>query len=62
MVTKKKPTSKKQSYKVSEYTLIATNGRKIRKATVVTTPSGKKIRFMDKISKKQAIQQAKKIK
>lgn len=50
---------------VTNYTLTASNGRKIRQATQVTYPGHTfkptgtdTIRFMEKLSKKQAIRQA----
>ena len=48
-------------WKVSEYTLYAINGRRIRQATQVDTgPSHahRMIRFLDKIPKKKALKQA----
>lgn len=42
----------------SNYRLTASNGRHIRTATMVTFPDGRVIRFMEKMSKREAIRQA----
>lgn len=44
--------------KVETYNIKTQNGRHIRKATVVTRKDGKRIRFMEKLSNRIAIQQA----
>lgn len=46
-------------YTVETYQLRAANGRPIRQATKVTCPDGTVIRFTEKVSKAQAIEQAK---
>jgi hypothetical protein len=43
---------------VGTYQLVAGNGRPIRKATVVTFPDGEEIRFIEKLPKRKAIEQA----
>lgn len=43
---------------VETYTLIASNGRKIRKATKVTFADGYCVRFTELIGKREAIRQA----
>jgi hypothetical protein len=52
------------NWKVSEYTLYASNGRRIRQATQVDTgPSHahKMIRFLEKVPKNKALREAVKI-
>lgn len=44
--------------RVENYNLVATNGRHIRKATKVIYDDGKEIRFVEKVSKKEAIRNA----
>lgn len=44
--------------KVETYTLTTKNGNRIRKATRVILPDGRKIEFTELMSKKQAIKQA----
>lgn len=46
-----------QSYTVSTYRLIASNGRHIRMATQVACPDGTVVRFMERMSKREAIRQ-----
>lgn len=43
--------------KVTTYNLTASNGRHIRKATQVELADGTVVRFMEKLSKRQAIAQ-----
>lgn len=43
---------------VSTYRLTASNGRHIRIATMVTLADGRVVRFMEKMSKREAIRQA----
>lgn len=43
---------------VGTYQLVAGNGRKIRKATVVTFADGEEVRFIDRLPKGRAIEQA----
>lgn len=43
---------------VTTYNLTASNGRHIRKATKVTFADGREIRFMDLMSKREALRQA----
>jgi hypothetical protein len=45
-------------YEIGTYRLITPKGRHIRIATKVILPDGREIRFMDKLSKKEAIRQA----
>ena len=45
-------------YQVTSYQLLTPLGRPIRKATQVTLPSGKTIRFLERLPVKLAIQQA----
>ena len=47
---------------VKNYKLIASNGRVIRTATMVIFPSGKVVKFIDKLSKREAIRQALEVK
>jgi hypothetical protein len=47
-----------RAYIVETYQLTASNGRPIRQATKVTCPDGTVIRFIEKLSKAQAIKQA----
>lgn len=42
---------------VSTYNLTAPNGRHIRRATQVTFPDGRVIRFMEKMSKRETLRQ-----
>jgi hypothetical protein len=51
MTTTQQPTA-------SNYHLTASNGRHIRTATMVTFPDGRVVRFMEKMSKRDAIKQA----
>ena len=44
--------------KVETYKLTAGNGKHIRLATKVTRDDGTEIKFMEKLSKKEAIEQA----
>lgn len=44
---------------VKTYALKASNGRHIRMATKVVLPDGQEVRFIDKMSKKEAIENAK---
>jgi hypothetical protein len=44
--------------KVETCQLVAGNGRPIRKATKVVFPDGVEVRFMEKMSKRRAIEQA----
>ena len=44
--------------KVESYKLYASNGRYIRTATKVILNDGKEIKFLDKMSKKEAIKNA----
>jgi len=44
--------------KVENYNLISSNGHHIRKATKVIFDDGEEIRFIDKVSKKEAIRNA----
>jgi hypothetical protein len=44
--------------KVTDYNLKASNGKHIRKATMVTFEDGTVIRFTEKMSKAEAIRQA----
>ena len=44
--------------KVETYTLTTKTGRRIRKATRVIFPDGRKIEFTELMSKKQALKQA----
>jgi hypothetical protein len=44
--------------KATEYTLKASNGRHIRKATKVTFPDGYEVRFIEKMAKAAAIRAA----
>jgi hypothetical protein len=44
--------------KVETYTMLAGNGRKVRKATMVTLTSGRVIRFTERMPKRDAIRQA----
>jgi hypothetical protein len=44
--------------KVETYQLVAGNGRPVRKATKVVFPDGVEVRFMEKLSKRRAIEQA----
>ena len=50
--------SKGESMKVETYTLTTKTGRRIRKATRVIFPDGRKIEFTELMSKKQALKQA----
>lgn len=43
---------------VEDYKLKASNGRHIRIATAVTFPSGRTIRFTERMGKREAIRQA----
>lgn len=43
--------------KISTYQLIAVNGKPIRKATKVILNNGKEIKFMERMTKKEAIRQ-----
>lgn len=43
---------------VETYTLTASNGRHIRKATKVVFPSGYEIKFMERMGKREALRQA----
>ena len=43
---------------IQTYQLIAGNGNPIRKATKVILENGEEIRFMDKLSNKEAMKQA----
>lgn len=47
--------------KVSDYQLTASNGRPIRKATKVTFENGEAVKFLEKLPKGQAIDQAEKL-
>jgi hypothetical protein len=42
--------------KVETYQLVAGNGRPVRKATKVVFPDGVEVRFMEKLSKRRAIE------
>jgi hypothetical protein len=44
--------------KVQDYKLYASNGRYIRTATKVIFNDGKEIKFLDKMSKKEAVKNA----
>ncbi len=44
---------------VKPYSLFARNGRRIRTATMVILPDGREVKFMDKMSKREALAQAK---
>ena len=46
-------------YIVKTYRLVASNGRHIRMATKVILPDGSEIKFLDKLSHREAIEQAK---
>lgn len=46
-------------YQVFAYPLAASNGRRIRVASKVVRSDGAEVRFIEKLSKKQAVQQAK---
>ena len=48
-----------KEYKVSLYNLKTAKGVHIRVATQVKLPSGKLVKFMDKMTKKEAIKEAK---
>jgi hypothetical protein len=43
---------------VKNYTLKAANGKHVRVATMVVLDNGKEIKFMEKMSKKEAIRNA----
>lgn len=43
--------------KVETYQMIASNGRPIRKATKVVFENGQEVRFTEKMTKQQAIEQ-----
>ena len=47
------------TFTVSTYQLKTSTGRPIRQATQVTCPDGTVIRFIEKVSKAEAIRQAK---
>jgi len=42
---------------IKDYSLYASNGKYIRKATMVILDDGRVIRFLDKVSKKVALRQ-----
>jgi hypothetical protein len=44
--------------KIETYTLMATNGKRIRRATKVVFNTGREIKFMDKLTKSEAISAA----
>jgi hypothetical protein len=44
--------------KVENYNLISTGGKHIRIATKVTFPSGRVVKFIEKLPKEEAIRQA----
>lgn len=44
-------------FKVEPYVLYAANGRRVRVATQVTLPSGKVVRFMERLSRREALAQ-----
>lgn len=46
-----------QKLQVETYQLTASNGRHIRKATQVVFPDGYVVRFMEKMSKREALRQ-----
>lgn len=54
-------TKKPLTVKVSDYPLYAGNGKKIRQATKVQFPDGETVKFLDKLPKSQAIEQAEKL-
>ena len=47
-----------QEMRVETYPLLASNGRYIRKATVVIAKDGRTVRFIDLVPKRLAIKQA----
>lgn len=46
------------SAKVETYNLTTSTGRHIRKATQVVYPDGRVVRFMERMSKREALRQA----
>ena len=45
--------------RVETYQLVASNGNPIRKATKVIFPDGQEVRFMERVNKRNALEQAK---
>lgn len=42
---------------VKDYTLTAANGRRIRRATMIVLDDGKEVRFLEHMSKREAVRQ-----
>jgi hypothetical protein len=55
------PMTTAQQIRVETYTLTTSNGRHIRKATRVVFPSGHEVKFMEKMSKREALRQVAKL-